>query len=59
MLYGSRAFTTNVGDVSIVKKDGTLLEEVHNKVRLSDDDIKRINLLYDCEDLQVERNVVN
>lgn len=50
MLYGSRAFTTNPANLTIVKKDGSLLPEVHEKSGLSKDDINRINSLYGCND---------
>ncbi|KAH6942999.1 hypothetical protein HPB50_013583 [Hyalomma asiaticum] len=48
MLYGSDAFTRRKGLHTIVAKDGTLLTAVYEKPGLSDSDVRRIEMLYNC-----------
>ncbi|XP_077495276.1 astacin-like metalloprotease toxin 5 [Amblyomma americanum] len=48
MLYGSHAFASAPGLITMLGKDGSLLTEVYDKPGLSDSDANRINVLYKC-----------
>ncbi|XP_037513730.1 astacin-like metalloprotease toxin 4 [Rhipicephalus sanguineus] len=48
MLYGSDSFSRRPGLPTILKKDGSRLPDVYAKPGLSEIDITRINILYNC-----------
>ncbi|KAH7944038.1 hypothetical protein HPB52_014775 [Rhipicephalus sanguineus] len=48
MLYGSEFFARAPGLFTLLAKDGSRLEAVFNKKRISDSDIRRIRMLYRC-----------
>lgn len=48
MLYGSHAFASAPGLVTMLRNDGGKLTEVYDKPGLSDSDVHRINVLYKC-----------
>ncbi|XP_070379185.1 astacin-like metalloprotease toxin 5 [Dermacentor albipictus] len=48
MLYGSEFFARAPGLFTLLAKDGSRLEAVFNKRRISDSDIRRIRMLYRC-----------
>lgn len=48
MLYGSTSFARRQGLITMLAKDGSHLEEVYDKRRLSTSDARRIRLLYRC-----------
>lgn len=49
MLYGSNSFAKEEGLYSMTGKDGRILPEAHDKTAMSILDVKRINILYDCD----------
>ncbi|GBM40203.1 Astacin-like metalloprotease toxin 1 [Araneus ventricosus] len=48
MLYGSLAFSKDPDLKTMEALDGRFMPEVYHKTGLSEDDIKRVNMLYDC-----------
>ncbi|XP_037571826.1 astacin-like metalloprotease toxin 5 [Dermacentor silvarum] len=48
MLYGSEFFARAPGLFTLLAKDGSRLEAVFNKRRISDSDTRRIRMLYRC-----------
>ncbi|CAL1265937.1 unnamed protein product [Larinioides sclopetarius] len=49
MLYGEGAFAKSYGLKSMTAKDGRFLDETYNKPGMSASDIKRLNMLYQCQ----------
>lgn len=49
MLYGQESFSRGPGLKSMEAKDGRFMKEVYDKDGLSKSDIKRMRILYECE----------